>query len=227
MHKGTVKRVTREDEHRAQDLKPGREGPFRLLLNSMFLESYTGVPAALRLVARFFRGVGYPEHTKNSLSHRQSIPNLGSSLKTKKLCLLRQHFSVLADSKTLCLLALQGAAARSGNVTPELRAILYNCLLLARQNRLGVALSTGLASVEDVKYKAAVEDAWLLMPSASWAQFSRALLALGRKGGPTGSAPRSVPVSALKLAQAVLAIRKTFKWHCPRDGLWAVPLDKL
>lgn len=37
----------------------GGEGPFRLLLNSVLLECYTAVPAALHLVARFFGGAGY------------------------------------------------------------------------------------------------------------------------------------------------------------------------
>ena len=62
-----------------------------------------------------------------------------------------------------------------------------------------------------MKCKALIEGVWLLMPSVSWAQSSGALLALGRKRGPAGSAPSSVAVSALKLAQAVLAIRKVFK----------------
>lgn len=74
LHKGTVKRTTRE-EHHAQHLKPGGEGPFWLLMNRMLLKHYTGVPAALYFVDGFFRGVVYPEHSKTSLSHWQSIPN--------------------------------------------------------------------------------------------------------------------------------------------------------
>lgn len=68
------------------------------------------------------------------------------------------------------------------------------------------------------------------MPSASWAQFSRALLALGRKKAAAASAPSSVPVSALKLAEAVKAIGKDFQMtlsYAGREGPWAVFLDKL
>lgn len=67
-----MKRATREDEHHAQPLEPGGESPFGVLLNSTLLAHYTGVPAARSQI--FFRGAGYPEHFKTSLSHRQSIP---------------------------------------------------------------------------------------------------------------------------------------------------------
>lgn len=68
------------------------------------------------------------------------------------------------------------------------------------------------------------------MPLASWAQFSRALLALGRRKAAAGSAPSSDPVSALKLAEAVKAIEKDFQMTLSYTGLegpWAVFLDKL
>jgi len=69
-----VERATRENEHHAQRLKPGGAGTFRLLQNSVLLERCTGIPAALHLVAGFFRGAGYTECSKTPPSHRQSIP---------------------------------------------------------------------------------------------------------------------------------------------------------